>query len=142
MNTEGRNSLIIETYKKLLGEGKAIAFCVNVEHSKELAEAFRKEGVKAESVTGDTLKEDRDRIMEGYKNGNIQVLCNCLVATEGFDAPDTAGVLLARPTKSESLFIQMAGRGLRIAEGKDHVKLIDFVDNTKNNSIVSSSCFI
>lgn len=142
VNTEARNELVIGTYKKLLDGKKAIAFCVNVEHSKTLAEEFRKAGVTAESVTGDTPKEERDKIMEDYKNGSLQILCNCLVATEGFDAPQTAGVLLARPTKSESLFIQMAGRGLRLADDKDHVKLIDFVDNTKNNSIVSSSCFI
>lgn len=142
VNTEARNELIIETYKKLLKGKKAIAFCVNVEHSKTLAEAFREKKISAESVTGDTPKEERDKIMDDYKNGKLQILCNCLVATEGFDAPTTEGILLARPTKSESLFIQMAGRWLRISEGKEHVKLIDFVDNTKNNSIVSSSCFI
>lgn len=80
VNTEARNELIIETYKKLLKGEKAITFCVNVEHSKTLAEEFRKAGISAESVTGDTPKEERDKIMEDYKNGKLQVLCNCLVA--------------------------------------------------------------
>lgn len=82
VNTDERNSLIIATYKRLLDGKKAITFCVNVEHSKELSRAFSEAGIKSASVTGDTPQEERNQIMKDYKEGDLQVLCNCLVATE------------------------------------------------------------
>jgi len=142
VNSIPRNQIIVETYQKLLNWEKAICFCVDVDHALEVARTFVDYGVKAEVVVGSTNKTDRARIMEDFKNWDLEVLVNVGVATEWFDAPNTKWVLLARPTKSETLYIQQAWRWLRLAENKDHVKLIDFVDNITNNSIISSSCFL
>lgn len=85
-------------------------FAANVEHSEELAATFRGAGYTAESVTGETPSEKRKQILEDFKTGKVQVVTNVGVLTEGYDNENIKAVLFARPTKSASLYIQMAGR--------------------------------
>lgn len=106
-----------------------LVFCVNIEHAENVADCIRERGVTCEVVTGKTPKAERSRILRDFKAGKIQALTNCNVLTTGFDAPGTDLLALMRPTQSTGLYVQMIGRGLRIAEGKDDCLVLDFAEN-------------
>ena len=103
----------------------AIFFAVDVDHSIELRDALIDAGVPAEHVDSTTTMSDRDDIMKRFRDGEIVALTNCEIATEGFDVPTCSAIVLARPTKSHALFIQMFGRGLRVSPGKDDCLFFD-----------------
>ena len=84
-----------------------------------------KSGVRAEHVDGTTPQADRDQILARLASGETEVVCNCMILTEGFDLPDIGCIALVRPTRSLSLFRQMVGRGLRPAEGKSDIVILD-----------------
>lgn len=136
VNNEERNNLIIDSYKDIADHSKALVFAVNVEHAMDLTECFRNAGYRASYVVGTTDKTERKQVLKDFKSGKIEVLVGVGVFTEGFDEPSIETILMARPTKSSVLFMQAIGRGTRLFDGKPHVKLIDFVDNTGKNSIV------
>lgn len=102
-----------------------IAFLPNVETTEKLRDAFRARGVAAESVIGATPATERRAAFERYRTGVTQVLTSCMTLTEGFDAPSTSCVIIGRPTINPGLFIQMVGRGLRLAPGKDDCLVLD-----------------
>lgn len=104
-----------------------LVFCVDIEHCKTLCGVFQENGINAQYVTGETVKHERLAILQDFKDGKIQVLCNVLVFTEGTDIPNIDSMILARPTKSRPLLIQMIGRGLRLHHGKDYCHVIDMV---------------
>ncbi|MFP3339595.1 helicase-related protein, partial [Micrococcus sp. SIMBA_131] len=86
----------------------------------------------------DTDKEGRTETINAFRRGEIKVLCNVAVLTKGFDAPETGCVVLARPTKSLMLHIQMIGRGLRTADGKQDCIIIDHAGNCLRNGLPDS----
>ncbi len=137
VNTPGRNELIVETYGKLAAGRKALVFTVDVQHAEDLAEAFQADGVKAAAVSGRMPKPERRRVIEAYRSGKVDVLCNCALLTEGFDDPETNAVLMARPTRSALFYQQALGRGTRTAPGKQDLMLLDFADATKRHSAVT-----
>lgn len=137
INTEERNKLIVETYKELTPDTKALVFAVDVQHTKDLCAYFQSAEVVSKYVIGETEKEERKNIIQEFKEGKFKVLVNCGCFTEGFDEPSIETILMARPTKSSVLFQQMIGRGLRVTEIKKFVNVIDFVDNTGKNKIVT-----
>ena len=137
IDNQERNKLIVSSYLELANNTQAIAFAVNVEHAKKLSEYFNSAGIKADYILGETKSEKRKTILEQFKNKEIQVLCNVACFVEGIDIPSIETVLMARPTKSKIFHAQTIGRGLRIFEGKEHLILIDFVDNTGRNSLIS-----
>ena len=95
-------------------EGRpTIAYAVSKEHARNLAAVFNDAGIPAAVILGDTKREERDRAIAGFEDGSIRVLVNVIVATEGFDLPDASCVIIARPTMSLALYLQMVGRGLR-----------------------------
>lgn len=104
---------------------RTLVFGVTIEHSKALAQAFRDRGHRAEHVDGTTPKVEREAIFARLESGATRVVCNVGIATEGFDCPAVECVVLARPTQSLCLFIQMVGRGLRPFTGKKHALIID-----------------
>jgi superfamily II DNA or RNA helicase len=108
---------IVEKWLELARERPTIAFTPLVRSANALRDAFRAAGVKAETVHGDTPKAERRTILAAYARGDVQVVCNAMVLTRGFDAPHTSCVIIARPTKSVNLGVQMAGRGLRRVPG-------------------------
>jgi DNA repair protein RadD len=116
---------IVSNWFKFADGRKTIVFAVDVPHSISIKEEFVKAGVRAEHVDGYTPKPERDGILQGLRSGETQVVVNCQVLTEGFDAPEVSCIVLARPTKQLGLFRQMAGRGLRPSPGKENLKLID-----------------
>lgn len=109
---------------------QTIAFCVDKQHARELAEQFLEVGVAAEVVIDDTPDEDRKRIFKAFDAGEVRVLASVGVLSVGFDSPVAACAILARPTMSWSLFIQQGGRVLRPHPGKSDALILDHAGNT------------
>ena len=108
------------------GEGrKTVAFACSVGHSVHIRHEFVRAGVRAEHVDGTTPIDERAAILARLATGEIEVVTNCMVLTEGFDLPDIGCIILARPTKKMGLYRQMIGRGLRPADGKTDVVILD-----------------
>lgn len=106
---------------EIIGSRSTIVFCASVDHAERMAEMFnRYKPNMAAWVCGETPSDEREKINRGFKNGDIQVVCNCGIYTEGADFPRASVIALARPTKSRSLYAQMAGRGLRPADNIAH----------------------
>lgn len=145
LSNKSRNDLILKICKEELANRKTIIFCINVEHSIQICKILNESGLSCAHIDGKMNKDKRQSIIKGFKEGIFSFLTNCNLLIEGFDEPSIDAVLLARPTKSRSLFVQMIGRGLRIYPGKTNCKIIDIVDNHKNrigfNSIISNLHF-
>jgi superfamily II DNA or RNA helicase len=104
---------------------KTVVFAVNVQHSIHLRDEFIKAGVRAEHIDGGTPKAERDATLARLATGEIELVTNCLVLTEGWDCPEVSCVVLARPTRHMGLYRQMVGRVLRPAPGKADAIVID-----------------
>jgi superfamily II DNA or RNA helicase len=104
---------IVNEWKADAGNARTLVFAVSVAHSRELAEAFMKAGVSAEHLDAKTPREERSAVLARLRSGLTRVVCNVGILTEGFDEPSVSCIVLARPTLSTSLFLQMVGRGLR-----------------------------
>lgn len=137
VNTPERNWAAYQAWKELASDARTIVFCAGVEHAETFAMLLRNQGVRARSVDGSMEREERDRVINQFRYGEIQVLTNCEIATEGFDVPEIECVLLLRPTKSWALYTQMVGRGLRLSYGKESCLVIDCTDNYKDHSLAS-----
>lgn len=96
-----------------------LIFCVTVAHAENVRDEIRGYGIPCEMVTGETPKTERHDILTRFKRGSIQALVNVSVLTTGFDAPCIDLMVYLRPTQSLSLYVQMAGRGMRLKEGKE-----------------------
>lgn len=116
---------LIESYIKHAENKKAIVFAVNKAHSKDIVKRFNEKNIPAAYIDADTHKEDRNKIVEEFKAGIYKVLCNVNIFTEGFDCPDIEVVMLARPTKSFSLYLQQVGRVMRPFPGKEYGLILD-----------------
>jgi len=106
-----------------------LVFCAGVAHAEHVAEALRERGIAAGCVTGKTKAAVRDRLINQYRAGQLRALTNADVLTTGFDAPETDLLVMLRPTQSPGLYVQIAGRGMRIAPGKDNCLVLDFAGN-------------
>lgn len=132
--------IVIEAYLKN-GDGRqAICFGVTVQNAYNLAMLFKQHGIAAEAIHGGMLKKERESVLAGYRSGEINVLCNCQLLIEGFDAPETSCVIVARPTQSKGLYQQMVGRGLRLWPGKQNCLIFDFC--TKHHSLCNSATLL
>lgn len=116
---------IVENWLKICPTRQTIVFAVNVSHSIHIVESFRAVGIMAEHIDARTPTAEREAILTRLKSGITQIVSNVGILTEGFDFPNASCIVLARPTKSLGLYLQMAGRGLRIFEGKSDCILID-----------------
>ncbi|TXN34020.1 DEAD/DEAH box helicase [Methylobacterium sp. WL19] len=103
-----------------------LAFCCSVEHAIHVRDEIRSHGITAETVTGETPSGERDRIIRDFKAGRIRCLTSMAVLTTGFNVPAVDMLALLRPTKSAGLYIQMVGRAMRKAVGKDNALVLDF----------------
>jgi hypothetical protein len=127
---DARVVLILEQMNKYvddLAEMKAIGFCVSVEHAKYMADKFEKAGIPSASVTGDLDSESRKNALVNLRNGTIKVIFAVDIFNEGVDIPDINTLLMLRPTESATVFIQQLGRGLRKADNKNCLTVLDFV---------------
>ncbi|MAZ17942.1 MAG: hypothetical protein CL535_16630 [Ahrensia sp.] len=125
MNTPVLIGDAIAEYRKNADGKRALVFCASVDASKALVDRFNSEGIPAAHVDGTTPTDERDASVDALASGNIKVLSNVEVFTEGFDLPAIDVVILLRPTKSLALFLQMIGRALRTAEGKCEALIFD-----------------
>ena len=127
VDTDDKNQSVVAEVIALAGDRRSwIFFCAGVQHSENIAQALRDQGVTAECVTGNTSKTERARILKEFKAGRIKALTNANVLTTGFDAPNIDLIAMLRPTMSASMYVQMAGRGLRPKEHTDHCLVLDF----------------
>ncbi|MCP9880273.1 hypothetical protein KBY74_10470 [Cyanobium sp. A1C-AMD] len=115
--------------------GTAICFCCTIEHAEQMAGAFRAAGIRAASVSGGTSAEDRKRLIAGLGTGEVEVLTSCMIISEGTDIPSVGGAILMRPTASLSLYLQMVGRALRPAPGKQEAVILDHVGNAHRHGL-------
>jgi DNA repair protein RadD len=121
---------IVEHWHRLAEGRKTVVFATGVGHSVHIRDEFRQSGVAAEHIDGSTPSEEREAILDRLSRGEISVVTNCMVLTEGWDQPDVACIVLARPTKHVGLYRQMIGRVLRPALGKDHALVLDHAGST------------
>ena len=112
-----------------------IAYAVSVDHAHNLAAVFNDAGIPAAVILGDTNREERDRAIDGFRDGSIRVLVNVIVATEGFDLPDASCVIIARPTMSLALYLQMVGRGLRPKPDGGDCIILDLAANAVTHGL-------
>lgn len=115
-----------------------LAFCSGVDHAEIVASELRARGIDAQCVTGETPKADRDRIIRQFREGRIRCLTNANVLTTGFDAPITDAVVMMRPTLSTGLYVQMLGRGTRLAGGKKNCLVLDYAGNVRRHGPVDA----
>ena len=120
------------------GRGSWLVFCSGVAHARHVRDAIREHGITCETVTGDTPGPQRDATLTAYKAGRVRCVTNANVLTTGFDAPGTDLIALLRPTKSVGLYVQMVGRGTRLAEGKDDCLVLDFAGNTARHGPIDT----
>ncbi|MFT9057231.1 MAG: DEAD/DEAH box helicase family protein [Ethanoligenens sp.] len=140
-DSAARNKLIVETYLANQDKyGQTLVFAVNVVHAIQLSALFNKAGVPAayiisdikDAITGVRIsREDNERRLRDYRAGQLQVLINVNILTEGVDLPQTKTVFLARPTVSSIMMTQMVGRALRgqAAGGTDSAYIVSFIDH-------------
>ena len=114
----------LEEYGK---DRKGIVYAINISHAQKITKLYQEHGVKAIAIDSKTPAAERQQYIEAFKKGDIQVLVNVDIFSEGFDCPDVEFVQLARPTLSLSKYLQMVGRGLRVAKGKKNCVIIDNV---------------
>lgn len=132
---EGTADAIAEAYQKY-AKGATLVFSVSVRQANEIASRIP----GAVVVTGET--KDRAGIIQRFTDGEIPCIVNCMVFTEGTDIPRVETVIIARPTQSEALYVQMVGRGLRLYPGKDKLTLIDCVGVTGKASLCTAPTLI
>jgi DNA repair protein RadD len=127
IDTEKNNREVVEEVLKLAGDRKSwIFFCSGVDHAHHISTLLNEHGIVSDCVTGATKKIDREKILDDFKAGKIQAITNANVLTTGFDHPDIDLLVMLRPTMSASLYVQMAGRGMRPKSHTDHCLVLDF----------------
>jgi len=115
----------IEHYQKHCDGKRAVAFCTSVKHAEHVAEEFRAAGYKAVAISGESKTAERKAALTGLRSGELQVVCNAQLWVAGVDVPEIDCIILLRPTKSLTFYLQAIGRGLRTAPGKTHLTVLD-----------------
>lgn len=137
MNTTPSVDIIVNQWKTLTPDKRTVVFACTVNHSKNIINEFRANGIAAEHIDCTTNIIERDAILSRLKSGETKIVSNVGVLTEGWDLPELECVVLARPTKSLTLYLQMVGRGMRIYEGKISTFVIDCGGCTLEHGLVT-----
>ncbi len=135
VNTVARNEVAVSAWNTYAYGRSTLAFTVDVQHAHDLAERFEAHGISARALSGETPREERHEILAAFQRGELPVVTNCMVLTEGTDLPRASCILHCKPTKSATLYEQMTGRGLRLFDGKDDCVVIDLVDLSRKHSL-------
>ena len=130
--------MIRDIMVKARGRRTILVFAVGLDHAANIWRKLCDMGELAAIVTGDTPSPERAKMIEQFRGGDIRFLVNCMVLTEGFDAPNIDCVVLARPTESAGLYYQMVGRGFRIHKSKQDCLIIDYGKNIRRNGPVDA----
>ncbi|KAL8941571.1 MAG: hypothetical protein Q9216_002161 [Gyalolechia sp. 2 TL-2023] len=142
VNNDETNEITVRAWlSKAVDRRSTLVFCVDLAHVSSLTSAFRKHGVDARFVTSETPKKVRGDRLDAFKERKFPVLLNCGVFTEGTDIPNIDCVLLARPTKSRNLLVQMIGRGMRLHPGKPNCHVIDMVASLTVGIVTTPTLF-
>lgn len=128
---------IARAYVQHAKDRPGVLFSPGVAMAYEMAEALTAEGIPAEGIDGAMQIRERRRVLADHARGDVQVVCNAMVLTEGWDAPHVSAVVIARPTSSTPLYVQMAGRGLRPHPGKRDCLIIDVAGVTGRHRLAS-----
>ena len=124
---------IADEMAKYCKDRKTVVFLPLVKTSQKFCGMLNKKGFRAAEVNGNST--DRAKILQDYAEGKYNVLCNSMLLTEGWDCPDVDCIVVLRPTKVRSLYCQMVGRGTRLAPGKDHLLLLDFLWHSERHEL-------
>lgn len=119
----------ITTWRKYALDVQTIVFCINIEHAKIVAGMFDCLGHKAKVISSENTKEERAEIVNEFRTGKLKLLVSVDIISEGFDVPECGAVILLRPTKSLSLYMQQVGRALRTSPGKKEAIILDHAGN-------------
>lgn len=139
-DTVGVNDSMVQDILTRASDRKSImVFCCTVQHCHNVAKELRKAGeTGVDVVTGMTRRHERAEAIERFKTGATRILVNCDVLTTGFDNPRVDTIVLLRATKSPGLYVQIVGRGLRKAEGKENCLLLDYGGNVRRHGTIDS----
>lgn len=118
---------IVSTYERYAKGKKGIIYTITKAHNVHICSQFIAKGYKVVAIDDKTPAETRKQYVEDFRRGKIDIICNVNIFSEGFDCPDLEFIQLARPTKSLSMYLQQVGRGLRPANGKDKLIILDNV---------------
>ena len=138
-SAEVNKKVVAETIRRAGDRIAWLVFCVSISHAEAMRDEFIAQGVMAESITSKTTSLERARIFEEFKAGKIRAVTNVGVATTGFDYPDIDVIVMARPTLSPGLYIQMSGRGMRV-KSPGHYQdclVLDFAGNISRHGAVT-----
>ena len=131
---------IVSTYEEhCAAKRKSLIFVISVAQAEAVAEALQQRDHRVAAVSGETPAEERRKILRDLKSGALDCVVNCMVLTEGFDEPSVDCIILARPTQSKPLMIQMVGRGLRLFPGKTDCLVVDMVGASKRHTMVQAA---
>ena len=133
VNTKQLVGDIVENWLRIAPDRQTVVFAVNVAHSLAIKQAFERQGISVAHMDASTPSDERDYVLTSLNNGDIQVVTNVGILTEGMDFPIVACIVLARPTKSLPLYLQMAGRGVRTHDGKSDCIIQDHGGNVERH---------
>lgn len=137
LEASGAGEIIAQAYLEHAAGRRGVLFAPTVATAYSFAQSLRDAGLTAETIVGETPKEDRELIYKRYNAGEIDILTNAMVLTEGWDSPATSCAIIARPTQSAALYTQMVGRILRPFPGKDDALVLDVVGVTGRHRLRS-----
>ncbi|OQE22984.1 hypothetical protein PENSTE_c009G08117 [Penicillium steckii] len=142
VNTANTNNITVRAWMANAQERRStLVFCVDIDHTQQLTATFRENGIDARYITSNTPKNIRAEQIDAFKNHEFPVLLNCGLFTEGTDIPNIDCVVMARPTRSRNLLIQMIGRGLRLYPGKKDCHVIDMVASLETGVLSTPTLF-
>ena len=124
MNRKVINQKVVEEYLNHAEGRKTVVFCSTIKHAEDLLEEFLDQDINAEMVTGETPKAERAQTLHDLAHGNVEVVVNVSVLTEGFDAPPVSCIILTRPCSQKATMVQMIGRGLRTVDPEEYPNLV------------------
>lgn len=139
MSQESAIQTVVDAYIEHAEGRKTIVFAASVKQTYQIAESLRSHGILAAGIDGSLNDEERRRILSSFERNEYRVIVNCMMLTEGFDEPSVSCIIMARPTKSESLYIQSVGRGTRLHPDKANCLILDIVGVTETNSLMTLS---
>ncbi|MFD4786566.1 DEAD/DEAH box helicase [Streptomyces sp. NPDC058459] len=137
LEESGALDAIAKAYLEHAANRPGVVFTPTVATAQAAADALQRVGITAAPVWGDMGRDERKATLARYTAGEVQVLTNCMVLTEGFDAPHTSCAVIARPTKSPGLYVQMVGRALRPAPGKADALVLDVLGASTRHKLAS-----
>lgn len=139
VDTDRNNALAVEEMLKHGQDRKSwLVFCTGVDHAHHISELLNLNGISCDVIAGNTPTNSRDRMLRDFKRGKLRALASVNVVSIGFDAPNVDLLAMLRPTMSPSMYIQQAGRGLRVCEGKKDCLVLDFAGNISTHGPITN----